>query len=1071
MGHGYRPIVFKIEVLPPNRKATRLRNKNLLKYIATREGVDLTRVNSFEDAMNENLDLNMDGEEKAFQAASDEGYLKYMAHRPRSHGLFGNIDTENFAEVSKKLNAVSNEKKAVYRCTISLSETDGKALGYNTSAKWQLYLQSIMPDIATAINVSPTNMTWVAAFHAEETHPHVHIMMWDNKDKVQNPFVNKKQRTACWEICQNAMFTDENEKLIKDITKAERDQYYEKQNASRKEITEFFKDIFKDCKDVPGAITETMPGRLSAVEHRQLNSLYKSILETLPSGGSMKYTFMPPECKAYIDQVTEVFLKRPEIKREYDQYRKATEDIHKSLGKTKWEIEQAVNRQLFAKKDGLYTRIGNTVLKGVYGIKDVILNPLDEMSQQEQKEFAESMLSSRIEPDRNIEGDGDIDENEDKGISEYDRVDIEGEENSAEDSQKKYMIAFPELYEFANEKSEKYNPVEAEKIILELMEKDTEDLSLHYLLGKLYAKSDSILFNQKEAVVHLEKALNGGINLFDIHTSLGSIYSNKDFVKFDIRKAEEHYLAAIDINPKKSNFVKLRLSRLYVDKESELFDYEKALNILSDATNNAGSVSLQKGNIYKAMGREEEALKYYEDSTVKKFKNYNGEYQLGKMFLNPNKEYFDMEQGMEHLHIAAEEIPRAGFILGKCYREDRDYERAEECWNRALEQLFEKEKKPFFSLSNIEKELKSTIYLNLAEVYADENGSRYNKEEAEKCFRNSLETLENIKEDYSGRIALQKSMIFSNENSSLYDMDKTVEYMRLSADAGNTIAQYRLGKILVDKESTYFDKEEGLKLLHSAADKNFTPAILKLGFIFSSKKEQEYNPEKAMEYLKKALKNGYVDDKGIAALYMGMICTDENYLKNDMEKAVQYFIKSANCENSAAMVKLGFVLSKRELSLYNPTKAMEYLQRAAASGYVDDKGIVSLRMGILYADENCFDFNMKEALNCFMESANCGNTSAMVKLAKCYRYGIGVEKDKKIADYWLNEAIERGDEYAKNYTEKIEEAQIKAYSYALLRQIFLSMQQTRAKKGFQLQDIDFKTRSKQVQKEEHLHQK
>lgn len=194
MGHGYRPLISKIRIHNPNKTGSKKANYNYLHYIATREGVDLTRINSMDDLVQENVDLNSTEEETVYNHANDVDYLKYMSYRPRSHGLFGNIETENFSDVSKKINAASAQKKNIYRGIISLSGQDAKTLGYNSADKWDVYLKSVMPDIALTLGLSPNNMTWVAAFHAEDAHPHVHYMLWDNRDVVKSHIFMLKRR-------------------------------------------------------------------------------------------------------------------------------------------------------------------------------------------------------------------------------------------------------------------------------------------------------------------------------------------------------------------------------------------------------------------------------------------------------------------------------------------------------------------------------------------------------------------------------------------------------------------------------------------------------------------------------------------------------------------------------------------------------------------------------------------------------------------------------------------------------------------------------------------------------------
>lgn len=218
MGHGFKPLVSKIRCWNPNKGGYTKKNYNYMHYIATREGVDLSQINRIEDMVNVNADLNDYGEDLIGKEADNSTYLKYITNRPRSHGLFGNIDTDNFSEVSKKLNEVTKQDRIIFRGIISLSKEDAEALEYTSAEKWNTYLRSVMPDIAKELSVSPNNMTWVAAFHAEANHPHVHYMLWDNRDKVMSPYIHVARQEACRKICQDAMFTPENEALIRWIT-------------------------------------------------------------------------------------------------------------------------------------------------------------------------------------------------------------------------------------------------------------------------------------------------------------------------------------------------------------------------------------------------------------------------------------------------------------------------------------------------------------------------------------------------------------------------------------------------------------------------------------------------------------------------------------------------------------------------------------------------------------------------------------------------------------------------------------------------------------------------------------
>lgn len=178
----YKPLVSKIRVHNPNKVRASVANKNYIKYIATRESVAL------DDPENIDSLLEIRGMEKVgmddylvHEQASNDNYLRYIACRPRSHGLFGNIDTSNLNAVMKEVSDISKQNRVIYRGVISLSEKDAEALNFRNTAAWNQYLKKVMPGLAKELGVSVTDHTWVAAFHAETSHPHVHYELWVTK--------------------------------------------------------------------------------------------------------------------------------------------------------------------------------------------------------------------------------------------------------------------------------------------------------------------------------------------------------------------------------------------------------------------------------------------------------------------------------------------------------------------------------------------------------------------------------------------------------------------------------------------------------------------------------------------------------------------------------------------------------------------------------------------------------------------------------------------------------------------------------------------------------------------------
>lgn len=364
----YAPLISKIRCYNPNRNSSKFANKSNLTYIATRSGVDLTtlNINSISELLNnDQMDLTKIevSETKIYAEADDSGYLRYMAKRPRSHGLFGNIDTKNLKEIEKKVLDVSQQKRCIYRGIISLSQKDAEALEFTDKDTWHNYMKRVMPDIAKELGVNSSDFTWVGAFHAEKTHPHVHYQLWDNVDKVKSPFIHKTVQIKCRELLSKTIFDDGYEKMIKEVFKEEREELNQIRNNSRKELTDIAKTIMKDLDTyvgyVPGMQSAELSNKIGGEELNNIVELMSNLMVVLPKKGSYDYAYLPSEAKKQIDKIVEKILERPDMKKEMDAYLNAVETGNKILGKTKFEINILKNK---ARKD-LINRIDNIISK------------------------------------------------------------------------------------------------------------------------------------------------------------------------------------------------------------------------------------------------------------------------------------------------------------------------------------------------------------------------------------------------------------------------------------------------------------------------------------------------------------------------------------------------------------------------------------------------------------------------------------------------------------------------------------------------------------------------------------
>ena len=100
----HSPLVSKIRVHNPNKKGAANANRNGLHYIATREGVSLERIETVDDLLKiKGMEEKEIRETLVHQEANDENYLRYIAKRPRSHGLFGNVSTDDLKAMEQEV--------------------------------------------------------------------------------------------------------------------------------------------------------------------------------------------------------------------------------------------------------------------------------------------------------------------------------------------------------------------------------------------------------------------------------------------------------------------------------------------------------------------------------------------------------------------------------------------------------------------------------------------------------------------------------------------------------------------------------------------------------------------------------------------------------------------------------------------------------------------------------------------------------------------------------------------------------------------------------------------------------
>ena len=632
---SYRPLISKIRVYNPNKHGSSSANRNYVQYIATRDGVSLENVNSINDLLNVTNQVEIN-EELIYRETSDSDYVEYIARRPRSHGLFGNIDTDDLKEVSSQIYKKSQEGKIIYRGIISLGEKDAEALGYRNVEAWNQYLQKVMPDVAEKLGVSVADHTWVAAFHAEESHPHVHYMLWDNKDRIKSPFIHTATQQNIRTYLQEQMFDDAYERAVKQACKEELEAIYAVRNAERKFLLSETADVLKDILYVPGVEYERLPSRPSKEYLRSIADEVQKLIADLPGRGSFKYQYMTPAVKEQVDRVLDRILDKSDIKASLQCYLQKVEEGQRLQGKTKSEIKIECMK---AERD-VRRRLGNKILDAIHN-------------------------SIRME--------------------EGNRVPLDSEELS--DGGNRVPLDSEELSDGGNRVPSMKQSNDIVKMIKDFTKlADSPDGNVYaaYRLGCIYMdKEDPEHYDAEKAIGYLEKAADSPDGNVYAAYRLGCIYMDKeDPEHYDTEKAIAYLEKAVE-NPEGNIYAAYRLGCIYMDKEDpEHYDAEKAIRYLEKAADSTD------GNVYAAyrlgciyMDKEdpehydaEKAIGYLEKAAENPEGNVYAAYRLGCIYMDKeDPEHCDIEKAIGYLEKAAENSEGnayADYRLGCIYMDE-----------------------------------------------------------------------------------------------------------------------------------------------------------------------------------------------------------------------------------------------------------------------------------------------------------------------------------------------------------------------------------------------------------------
>lgn len=844
-----------------------------------------------------------------------------------------------------------------------------------------------------------SNCYWVGAIHVNTGNVHIHYQLVEYH-RLEDRRITYKNRGQ--DNVELAVLYELKRVMTHCIDKSK----------AAQELTKFQRDVLAPH------IKSEFAGSI-----QKINALIDKIPEELKnSGNQWWYAKQSEPIKNEIQScIRSVIDENPTLSIMFDTYLHKLDEIQAALFRkrygqnSKWANYKET--QLYGEnkngKDGFYSRVGNSFLnicREYYMTKDkniqidnIIPEPKTYLSEKESEGFYEKTNASYSKSISSQKSKVYLSENKKDDFE--DAMPYDSLENSdIPDDLEMYLSSrnYDELYEpNAPDYSTDIFPQEPEAYLSENDKSDQAVERLRIDWSKNYKLAlDYMYGNEQNKSAVIKKDPEKAFEILSIESKSGNILATYDIGKL------------YDSQMLKSNDGDT-LSQQYYSKAFE--DFHKLLSIVSMSNDKR-------------------------DNWTKSYLNY----RLGKMYeygLGVTQNY---SSAIEHYKLS--ENKYAYFALGNIYRYgsgvETDYAKAFDYYMRSLSS---KGGMPFASYA-------------VGQAYELGQGVEKDLSSAHNFYAEALTGLEKVfTKNHDDNISYKIGMMYLNGKGTDIDLECAEKYLLLSADSNNYKAQYMLGKLYQSDSKKDLQKAE--KVLIKGAENTQDKAGLceySLGKLYLL--QERY--DKAASYLERsAAKDNYYaaytlgklyqeqfndnalaekhlmhaaehkdDVMGIAAYRLGKL-----YLSfQEKRKALQYFIKAADKDNTYGMYAAGKILldsrkstevSKgirylssaadkdfepaiytmgKYYSSFNNTKAKEYLKRSAFE-YNDPNAQYIL--GKVYLSEN----KNEMAEKCFRQCALNGNNNGQLA------YGLMLLRDgqKKAAYQWLRKSARSGNDIAK----------------------------------------------------------
>ena len=482
---------------------------NYAKYIATRDGVELVTE----------------------EAQTGDRYMKYIAERPRSHGLFS---AEPVTDLKKTMEEVSSHPAPVWTFIYSLKREDAVRLGYDSAESWRRLLTAHQVELAEAMKIPPEDFRWCAAFHDEKHHPHVHVMVW-SADPRQGYLTEKgieKMRS----------------KLTNEIFRDDLLHLYQQKELSYKEVTQAAQNAMREL------VTEMETSLCaSPVIEQKMAALSELLADTK---GRKVYGYLKMPAKKLVDEIVDELASLPQVAECYEVWNRLRDEVENYYKDTPREW-------LPLSRQNEFKAIKNMVIREAENIRLGAVTFEDENMEDEAME-EETVLS--FQPLRQI---AEIYREAKKIL--YDKGALWSEmENAVRTMEQLWDVGFPAAaHQLGKCWRDGLGVMPDDERAEEWFRKSAEagNAFSQYALGKLLQREGRI----EEAVEWYERAAARRNHYADYR--LGKLYLQGEEVSKDVPRAVDHLTRSAESG---NQYAQYTLGKLYLMGQEVAQDWETA---------------------------------------------------------------------------------------------------------------------------------------------------------------------------------------------------------------------------------------------------------------------------------------------------------------------------------------------------------------------------------------------------------------------------------------------------------------------------------------------------------------